>query len=183
MPQILLSIQGLKTVIESAELLRQTFPEIQFLFVGEGADRKFLHSLVSEKGLSNVHFLPQQPRERIPELIQASDICLVPLRNEPVFRTVIPSKMLEFMAGARPIILGVQGQAQEILEAADAGIPVKPEDSEALAKSIIDLYQNSSQRKVLGRNGRKYVLQHLTRKCTAEAYLEVLKRHIQIVER
>ena len=64
--------------------------------------------------------MDQQPREKIPAYICASDVCLVLLKKADVFKTVIPTKMLEFMSCARPIILGVEGQARKILEEAGA---------------------------------------------------------------
>ena len=107
---------GLGVALEAATQLQRTLPDVLFLFVGEGAEKEQLVSLAQRQGLRNVRFLPQQPREKIPALIQASDLCLVLLKKADVFKTVIPTKMLEFMACGRPVILGVDGQAREILE-------------------------------------------------------------------
>ena len=104
--------QGLQTVLEAAKILRASTHDLRFLFVGGGADEDKLKAFAAEADLECVQFIPPQPKERIPRYIQASDICLVPLRDEPVFETAIPSKMLEFMAGSRPVILAVRGQAR-----------------------------------------------------------------------
>jgi len=82
--------------------------------------------LAQDQGLSNIRFQPQQPRENIPALIRASDLCLVMLKKADVFKTVIPTKMLEFIASGRLVILGVDGQARQILEKSDAGIFIRP---------------------------------------------------------
>ena len=87
--------------------------------MGEGAEKERIKALAQSRGLTNVHFLDQQPREKIPAFISASDACLVLLKKTDVFKTVIPTKMLEFMSCARPVILGVDGQARQIVE--DAG--------------------------------------------------------------
>jgi len=87
--------QGLETVIEVADLLRSDFQDIYFHLIGAGADYDSLHEMVSRKNLTNVKIIPQQPRQKIPRLICDSAICLVLLRNKAVFKTVIPSKMLE----------------------------------------------------------------------------------------
>jgi glycosyltransferase involved in cell wall biosynthesis len=101
-------------------------------------------------------------------------VCLVLLRNSEVFETVIPTKMLEFMSCARPVILGVKGQAQQILESAHAGISIEPGNSDALCDAVLQLKQNRALREALGRNGREYILQNLSREKTAADYLEVL---------
>jgi len=169
---------GLSTVLQVAAQLQATLPEIVFLFVGEGADKERLVSLAQNKGLLNVLFLPQQLREKIPSIIRASDVCLVPLRKADVFKTVIPTKMLEFMACGRPVILGVDGQARQVLDDAQAGVFVEPENQVALVQAIKDLYQDSALRQTLGRNGRNYIMEHLSREQTAKIYIEVLEKVI-----
>ena len=84
-------------------------PHVLFLLVGEGAEKEQLVSLVRSRGLTNLRFVDQQSRERIPAYICASDACVVLLKKTEIFKTVIPSKMLEFMSCARPVILGVEG--------------------------------------------------------------------------
>ena len=167
---------GLSTVLQGAAQLQATLPEIVFLFVGEGADKERLVSLARDKGLLNVLFLPQQPREKIPSIIRASDVCLVPLRKADVFKTVIPTKMLEFMACGRPVILGVDGQARQVLDEAQAGVFVEPENQVALVQAIKHLYQDSTLRQTLGRNGRNYIVEHLSREQTAKLYTTVLEK-------
>jgi glycosyltransferase involved in cell wall biosynthesis len=165
---------GLQTLVEAAARLQTAAPNILFLLVGEGAEKEQLVSLVRTRGLTNLRFVNQQSREQIPACICASDACLVPLKKNEIFRTVIPSKMLEFMSCARPVILGVEGQARKILEEAQAGICVEPENPTELAEAILRLAGDAQLRETMGRNGRRYVLQHFSRRQTAMAYLDVL---------
>ena len=167
---------GLSTVLQGAAQLQAVLPEIVFLFVGEGADKERLILLARDKGLLNVLFLPQQPREKIPSIIRASDVCLVPLRKADVFKTVIPTKMLEFMACGRPVILGVDGQSRQVLDEAQAGVFVEPENQVALVQAIKHLYQDGTLRQTLGRNGRNYIIEHLSREQTAKQYTTVLEK-------
>ncbi len=167
---------GLSTVLQAASRIQKIMPEINFLFVGEGADKDRLVSLAREQNLLNVIFIPQQPREKVSSIIRASDVCLVLLRKEEVFKTVIPTKMLEFMACGRPVVLGVDGQARELLERARGGIFVEPEDVEGLTGAVIKLYQDAELRETLGKNGRSYVQAHLSRERTAEIYIDILKK-------
>jgi len=166
---------GLQTLVEAASQLQSAAPRVVFLLVGEGAEKARIKSLIRERRLVNVHVIDQQPRERIPAYICASDACLVLLKKSELFRTVLPTKMLEFMACARPVILGVEGEAQGILQKADAGLCVKPEDPAELANAVVRLASDSALRELLGTNGCRYILQNFTRRQTASAYLRVLE--------
>ena len=166
---------GLETVLEAASRLQHTAPEVVFLLIGEGAEKSRMMSVARERQLDNVRFIDQQPREQIPAYICASDACLVTLKKSEVFKTVIPTKMLEFMSCARPVILGVDGQARKIIEDARAGIFVEPENSEQIANAVIQLSSSAELRERLGHNGRRHIIQHFSRAETARAYITVLE--------
>ena len=165
---------GLQTVIEAAEELQGANPNVLFMLVGEGAEKQKLVSLARSRSLTNLHFVDQQPRERIPAYICASDACLVLLKKSEIFKTVIPSKMLEFMSCARPVILGVEGQARQILEDAQAGICIEPENPSELAQAVLRLADNEQLRETFGRNGRRHVLQYFSRRQNATTYIDLL---------
>ena len=165
---------GLESVLEAASRLRHA-SQIVFLLIGDGAEKSRITSLARERQLNNVRFLDQQPREQIPAHICASDACLVTLKKNEIFKTVIPTKMLEFMSCARPVIVGVDGQARKIIEDAQAGICVEPENPEQIASAIIQLSSSIDLRELLGRNGRRYIAQHFSRDKTAGNYLAVLE--------
>ncbi len=166
---------GLKTLIEAAEELQATFPSAMFLLIGEGAEKEQVIQLAAARGLTNIRFLDQQPRQRIPAYISAADVCLVMLKKTELFKTVIPTKLLEYMACERPVIVAVDGQARKIVEAAGAGMYTEPEDSAALAKAIVDLANCPEQRQKMGLNGRQYIIANFSRERTAEDYITVLR--------
>jgi len=170
---------GLETLLDAAAQLQRQNSNAQFLLVGEGAEKERIKATAQSRGLANVRFLDQQPRENIPAFISASDACLVPLKKTDVFKTVIPTKMLEFMSCARPVILGVEGQARQIIEDAGAGIVIEPENSEALVTAISRLSADRELGTALGQKGREHILQHFSRGNTAEKYLEILQRMIE----
>ncbi len=161
-------------LVEAAAQLQMSAPNILFVLVGEGAEKEQLVSLTRSRGLTNLRFVDQQSREKIPAYICASDACMVLLKKNEIFKTVIPSKMLEFMSCARPVILGGEGQARKILEEGRAGICVEPGNPLDLAQAILRLAGDEQLRETLGRNGRRHVLQHFSRRQTAMAYLDVL---------
>jgi len=174
---------GLETIIAVAAQLQNTNPEIVFLMLGEGAEKERIVTLARERGLNNLRFVDQQPREKIPAYICASDVCLVLLKKTELFKTVIPTKMLEFMSCARPVILGVDGQARAILEEARAGFVIEPESSAALLDAIRDLAANREVARQLGQNGREYILRKFSRHHTAEKYICVLEALLQLPQR
>lgn len=171
---------GLETVITAAAHMQESNPEIVFLLLGEGAEKERIIALARDRGLNNLRFVDQQPREKIPAYISASDVCLVLLKKTELFKTVIPTKMLEFMACARPVILGVDGQARSILEEARAGIAIEPENSDALANAICYLAANRDRARALGHNGREYIVRKFSRRQTAEKYISVLERLLKL---
>jgi len=164
--------QGLETILSVAEKMKDN-PSIRFVFVGAGADRERLISISKEKGLTHTEFYPAVKKQDMPDWYSAADICLVPLKKRNVFRYNIPSKMFEIMACERPILLGAEGQAREILEQSGAGIAVEPEKVEAYAEALLQLAQNPELRKTFGKKGREYVLAHFTRKENAKNYIHV----------
>lgn len=167
---------GLETLVEAATRLQASRPEIAFLLVGEGAEKERIISLAHSRGLKNMCFIGQQPRERVPEFINASDAAVVLLKKTDLFRTVVPTKMLEFMSCARPVVLGVDGQARRLLDDAQAGIFVAPQNAQQLIDTIVCLADDLALRSKLGKNGRRYVQANLSREQTAHTYLRVLAR-------
>jgi colanic acid biosynthesis glycosyl transferase WcaI len=167
---------GLDTLIAAAEDLHISMPNAMFLLIGEGAEKQRIVELATTRGLVNLQFLGQQPREQIPAYVSAADLCLVMLKKTELFKTVIPTKLLEYMACERPVIVAVDGQARRIIEEADAGVFVEPENHSALAKAIVDLAQDHERRLQMGTNGRQYIVNKLSRKKTAQDYITVLEK-------
>jgi colanic acid biosynthesis glycosyl transferase WcaI len=166
---------GLDTLIAAAKELQTASPSAMFLLIGEGADKERIVELAAARGLTNIIFLGQQPRETIPSYVSASDLCLVMLKKTELFKTVIPTKLLEYMACERPVVVAVDGQARKIIEEAGAGVFVEPEDCQALVKAIIELARNPDQRRRMGASGRHYIVSGFSREKTARDYITVLK--------
>jgi len=166
---------GLDLLIAAAENLQRVAPQVQFMLVGEGADRERIVSLARSKKLTNLLFVGQQPRERIPAYISASDACVVMLKPSEIFETVIPTKMLEFMSCGRPVILAVRGESRHLLESSGGGLSIEPDNPEALCAAIVRLHEQTALCEQLGRNGRNHIIRELSRQRTANHYLTVLE--------
>jgi len=98
------------------------------------------------------------------------------LKPSEVFKTVLPSKMFEAMAAARPIVLAVEGEAQTVLEQAGAGIAVPPGNAPALAAAIACLASDPHQRARMGQDGAGFVAREFNRSLWAARYLFLLSR-------
>jgi glycosyltransferase involved in cell wall biosynthesis len=163
--------QGLTSLAAAAALL--TEEQIRFAFVGEGADKLRLQRQVTELGLRNVTMLSGLPHEQVPALLAAADICLVPLRDVPLFSSFIPSKMFEYLAAGKPVVGAVAGEAAQILREAGAWV-VPPADSQALAAAIRTLATDPQRREAMGRQGRCYVEKYFDRRTLARLYRKLL---------
>lgn len=166
---------ALKNIVNAAELLQKE-KDIHFLFVGDGAEKDGVIEYSQRLNLKNITFLPSQPKEVIPDFYNIADICLVPLRNIPLFATFIPSKMFEIMACGRPIIASLKGEAADILERSKAAVIVPPEDYKAVAGAVMELKNNLEKRKKLSKNGPPFVLKEFDRFKLARQYLEIIEK-------
>jgi glycosyltransferase involved in cell wall biosynthesis len=164
---------SVSTFLEAAGLLRER-RDIHFLIVGNGAERDRLLRIWRDQHLDNVTILDQQPWEAIPSYLTLSAASLVHLSRSPLFETVLPSKMFEIMAAGRPVILGVRGEAEQLLRQADAGIACEPQSPPDLVRAILQLAADPALCRRLGENGRDYVLHHASYRQRAAEYLEVL---------
>lgn len=166
---------ALTTVLAAADRLRHR-DDIRFLLVGSGAEQAGLRQQRDAMQLDNVVMLDQQPRQRMPAIWGLSNASLVHLRKTPLFRTVIPSKIFESMALGVPILLGVEGEAAEIVEDASAGLLFEPENAGALVDALIHLADTPGLAVRLGANGRRAVRERYDRRVLAAEYLELLHR-------
>ncbi|MEN9355600.1 MAG: hypothetical protein RL318_2925 [Fibrobacterota bacterium] len=162
--------QGLDIVIEAAKVLQER-TDLLFVLAGQGAIRSRLEE--SAKGLANVRFLPLQPAERMSEFLALGDIHLVP-QKAGVGDLVMPSKMTGILSAARPVIATCDLEDELAVTVKECGLAVRPGDSAAFAKAIVEMLESPEARKALGMAGRIYAEKNLSHKAILprmEAYL------------
>ena len=167
--------QGLAVLVEAAQALERVCPNIHFLVVGDGAQRDMLVAMRDGMGLQNITFLTPQPRALVPDLYRLSDITVVALRNVPLFKSTIPSKIFEIMSCGTPMILAVEGEAQRIVEEAGGGICIAPENAAAMTEAILRLYNDPTLLSQVAVHGRAYVRAHYDRELLAQQYIGILQ--------
>jgi colanic acid biosynthesis glycosyl transferase WcaI len=140
---------GLETALDAAELMRDD-NSICFVFVGGGAAKAKLMEKAESRDLKNVIFIPTQPKAQMPEAWSLCDVALVHLKNEPIFATVIPSKIFEAMAMGLPLLAAIpKGEASKIIERENAGVIVPPGDPQALVEAVRRFRDDRQARQII----------------------------------
>jgi putative colanic acid biosynthesis glycosyltransferase WcaI len=173
---------GLEAVVEAAALTRSR-TDIRYVIIGEGAERLRIEELALRRAPTNLTVSGFVPHDRVPSYLAALDISIVHLKADPVFRSVIPSKIFESMAMGRPLVMGVEGESAEIVREADAGICVPSGSGDAIAQAVVSLADRPGERRRLGRNGRKAAVLHFGREPLAIDALESLFRAVKSADR
>lgn len=163
---------GLEVVLKAAaDLQARGRDDVRFWIVGDGAERAALEQQARDQGLSGILFTGMIPKAQVEAVLATCDACLVHLRGTELFGTVIPSKVFETMAMNVPIIMGVRGQAQDIVLQGRGGLPMTPDDPASLIECLDAVARAPQQYS----HGRSYVAQHFDRRELAERMLNVLQ--------
>lgn len=142
---------ALHLVLEAADLLRGR-TDIVFLFVGSGAAHQALMDQAQRSALPNVRFVSRQAKDAMPRYWALCDLALVYLKDDPLFASVIPSKIFEAMGMGLPILLAQpEGEAAELVRAAGAGVRVAPGSPAVLAAACSVLCDDAPRRHALAR--------------------------------
>jgi glycosyltransferase involved in cell wall biosynthesis len=167
---------GLSVVLRAARRLRGLGrDDVRFLLVGDGAVRDELEADARNQGLREVVFTGRQDKQRMPEYLAAADACLVHLTRTELFETVLPSKLFEAAAMAKPIVLGVRGSAAELVADAEAGLCIEPENEVELVEAVVRLADDPALCQRLGAAGRARLAARFDVERLAGEYLEFLE--------
>lgn len=149
--------QDFDTLLDAAKIVRK-HKEIQFIIVGSGRDLERVQKRVEQEGLQDcVFFLGRHPEEEMPNYFSQADVMLVSLKDNPIFSLTVPYKLQCYLACGKPVIASLKGEGARILNLANAGISVDPEQPQALSDAILKLSNMSKHHlTTLGFNGRSY---------------------------
>jgi glycosyltransferase involved in cell wall biosynthesis len=167
---------GLDVVLRAARRLRdQGRDDVRFLLVGDGAVREELEGRARADGLDSVVvFTGRQPKSDMPAFLAATDACLVHLTRTDLFKTVLPSKIFEAAAMRKPIILGVEGFAADLVSRAGAGICIQPENEHELLEAVGKLQADPRIARSLGDAGYEQIANRYTYDRLAREYADLL---------
>ena len=161
--------QSLDLVLDAARSFRETRPDLVFVINGGGSARPELERTAED--LPNVRFIDMQPIERLPEVLAAGDIHVVPLRAGLAWSSV-PSKLYSILAAGRPIVASVDAgtEVERTIERAGAGIAVPPDSPAEFQSALSRLLDDREQRDRMGASGRLFVERWASPAAVAESY-------------
>lgn len=155
--------QALSPVLDAAERVGKKFPAVQFVFIGSGVEVDSLKQRSAQLKLSNVLFLPRRPASQIGEILNLADVLLVHLKKDPLFEITIPSKTQAYLAAGRPVLIGVPGDAADLVAQAKAGLSCEPENPQSIADAVCKFHQMPrTELEAMGQNGKVFSQQQLS---------------------
>ena len=165
---------GAEVILEAAQRL-SPFQDILFLIVGDGSAKSAIQAQAQAMALPNVKFLPFQPRERLSELQSTADVSVVTLLPGQG-KASVPSKVMGYMAAARPVVAAVDADCDTatLIRQAGCGVVVPPGDGAALAEGVLGYYQETEKRKKAGEKGRAFYLEHFEKKVVIQRYNDLI---------
>ena len=167
--------QNMDMLLDVAKELQEEYEDIHFVLVGNGAYLDEVRHKVAEQQLGNVHLLPFQPYEDISHVFSLGDASLV-ISKPGVGANSVPSKTWSIMSASRPVLANFdENELKTIIENNHCGIFTKAGDKDAFKESILTLYNHRDLCKEYGHNGRKFVMDNLTREVGTQKYVDVIK--------
>lgn len=167
--------QNMDMLLDVAEEIFCDYKDIHFVLVGAGTYLDQVKRIVAEKNLNNVHFLPFQPYEDISYVFSLGDVSLV-ISKPGTGSGCVPSKTWSIMSASRPVLANFdENELKDIIEENGCGLFTKAGDKEGFKNAILRLYGSQELCKTLGQNGRRFIMNNLTKEYGAGRYVEVIK--------
>ncbi|WP_229779679.1 glycosyltransferase family 4 protein [Shewanella gelidii] len=168
--------QDLPCIVTAAELIQKRNVNVNIVFLGDGVAKSSAQTLAEQKKLLNVTFLPRMPMYKVGGVLSQADGLLVNLRDDELFRITIPSRTQANLCIGKPIIMGVAGDAADLIHKARAGFVCNPNDPISLADNIEQLASMSAQERfVMGERGKEYYDKHLSLNIGVEKFIRIFK--------
>ena len=174
--------QNMDMLLEVMKELKTDNPDIRLVLIGEGAYKKQVEMIIKRDNLTNVTLLPFQPYEDISHVFSLGDVGLV-VSKPGVGANSVPSKTWSIMSASRPVLANFdENELKEIIEQNKCGIFTKAGDKKAFKAAILKLCDNRELCCELGRNGRQFILNNLTKEVGTHKYVDVLKSVVSAYE-
>lgn len=166
--------QALDAVLDAAKILKDELPDVKFVFVGGGVESERLKERAVLEAIQNVVFIPRVPMSQVGVMLRAANVLLVHLKKDPLFEITIPSKTQAYMAVGKPVIMGVSGDAEDIVRDAGCGFCADSESPISIAQAVRDARNSSAEKMLqLGRSGAEYYKNNMSLKVGAAKFKEI----------
>lgn len=168
--------QALDTILDVAMTFTK-IKELQFVFVGSGTETEALKKRALKDNIDNVLFIPRMPMSAVGEVLKLADVLLVHLRDDLLFKITVPSKIQAYMAIGKPLLLGVRGDAAELIKQSDCGEVVIPEQTDSIRNGLLKMYNmTEKERSQLGKNAQNYYYNNLSIKSGVSKFTEIFNK-------
>lgn len=169
----------LDQILETAQLLKDT--NVLFLLIGDGMEKSRLVKKASNENIQNVRFVNPVPKTEVFKYILASNMGASVLKNVETFKTVYSNKTFDYMACKKPILMAIDGVSRALVEQADAGVFVRPENAEDFAQKVKFYLSNSSEINRQGESGYQFAKENFDRMVLAKKYLHLIQEKLKHV--
>jgi len=165
---------ALDSFCEAAKLLKDE-KEILFVIVGDGQEKKNL--MKKYANAANILFVDAIAKKQVQSMLALFDACYIGLKKENLFKYgVSPNKLYDYMYSAKPVLYAIDSGENNIVKTAECGVSVEAENPQAIARGVQEIYTMGAERKKLGTNGKKYILEHFTYDKLAQKYQDLMER-------
>lgn len=171
--------QNLELIVDVAKTIKDTMPDVIFVFIGEGAAKEQFEKTIQDEKLDNIKVFPFQPYEDIVSVFSLGDVGLI-ISKPGIGGSSVPSKTWSIMAAERPILASFDKDSElsSLIEAVDCGIAVDPDDKEGFIKAI-RLFRSNAFIEKKGKNGRMYLSSELDKDKCVKKYVDTLKSVVE----
>lgn len=168
--------QGLSTIVNAAEILQKNDIKVNIILLGDGVAKSMAIEGSEAKCLKNMYFIPRVPMQQVGGILAKADMLLVHLTNNELFEITVPSRTQAYLAMAKPIIMGVSGDAADLITKSDSGVTCEPDNPISLAEAITNLsLLPDSNRAKMGINGRDFYYKELSLKIGVAKFICIFK--------
>lgn len=170
------SAQGMPAIINAAKIINDSLLEVNFVFLGDGIAKSDAIQQSKDLNLTNTFFLSRVPMNEVGSIISKADMLLVHLNDEELFKITIPSRTQAYLAMGKPIIMGVKGDAADLIIKSGAGVLAEPNSPKSLAKAIKKLAKmTNAERNELGAKGRKFYYNELSLNIGVKKFIKIFE--------
>ena len=168
--------QSLFSIVDSFYELQDDYPKLIFTILGDGVERENLIKYVKDKGINNVKFIDRVDSSLVGKYLYCADVLLVHLKDDPLFRITIPSKIIGCHHAGRPILLGIKGDAENVIKESGAGFIFEPDNVEDLKHKLRQLLTMSKDElREMGKNGKNYYETHFTIETNTQHFIDIFE--------
>ena len=172
-------LQSLYIIIDAFHELFPEYPQLQFSILGDGSEKNNLVKYVNDKQIKNVQFLPRVSSDEVGEYLSCADLLLVHLKDEPLFRITIPSKIIGYLHASKPILLGIKGDAEQLVTDSKAGFIFEPDNVEDFKNKLLMAFNTPrTTLEKMGTDGKVYYDKNFTLDKNTTSYIKIFQKII-----